>query len=395
MPRRPRISRPARRVTRRSGAKVVLLIGTRKGAFLLRGDAARRRFSIEGPQMLGTIVHDLVLDPRDRRTLLLAARTGHLGPTLFRSTDLGRTWREARRPPAFARAESGDKSNGRSVEAVFWLTAGHPSQPGVWLAGTAPHGLFRSTDGGDTWEGIEGFNRNPIGVEWAEPYFSSTPAGALTHSVLVDPRDPGHLYVALSIGGLFESRDGGATWRPLNKGVAADFLPDKDPEYGHDPHCVVLHPLRPDRLYQENHCGIYRLDRPGETWQRIGKNMPEEIGDIGFPIVVHPRDPDTAWVFPMDGTTVWPRTSPGGRPAVYRTSDAGAIWRRQDRGLPRAQAWFTVLRQAFAADDRDPVGLYFGTTSGEIWMSGNEGRSWRCLVSHLPQVHSVAVASPD
>jgi photosystem II stability/assembly factor-like uncharacterized protein len=227
-----------------------------------------------------------------------------------------------------------------------------------------------------------------------EGFIGSTPGGPLTHSILVDPRDPAHLYIGLSTGGFFESLDGGSSWKPLNKGVAAYFLPVKDPEYGHDPHCVALHPAKPDRLYQQNHCGIYRLDRPSEAWKRIGRAMPKEVGDIGFPIVLHPRDPDTVWVFPMDGTTVWPRTSPGGRPAAYRTRDAGRTWQRQDRGLPPKQALFTVMRQAFTADAFDPVGLYFGTTSGEIWMSPDEGITWRALAAHLPYVLSVTAAVP-
>ncbi|MBI5090499.1 MAG: glycosyl hydrolase, partial [Actinobacteria bacterium] len=151
-----------------------------------------------------------------------------------------------------------------------------------------------------------------------------------------------------------------------------------------------MHPLMPDRLYQQNHCGIYRLDRPGERWERIGDNMPREVGDIGFPVELHPRDPDTAWVFPMDGTDVWPRTSPDGRPAVYVTRDAGASWTRLDSGLPR-RGWFTVKRQAMTTDDRDPVGVYFGTTSGEIWGSSDEGATWSRIAEHLPEIYSVEV----
>ena len=383
--------------------RVVLLVGTRKGAWVLVGDAERRRFRVEGPHFLGCIVNHVVLDPRDRRTLLASAKTGHLGPTIYHSNDLGRTWTEATRPPAFPKVPDADSgaANGptgtpamkpRAVDANFWLTPGHISQPEVWWAGTVPHGLFRSHDGGATWDGIDGFNRNPAGVSWDAPGFFATPDGAITHSVLIDPRDADHMYVGMSIGGLFETRDGGVHWSPLNRGVAADFLPDPTVPYGHDPHCVALHPKNPDRLYQANHCGTYRLDRPGETWERIGGNMPKEIGDIGFPIVLHPRDPDTAWVFPMDGTTVWPRTSPGGRPALYRTRDAGATWERQDGGLPKAQAWFTVKRQAMTADAGDPVGLYFGTTSGEIWGSTDEGRTWRPILSHLPQILSIVAA---
>ncbi|MGH9580026.1 MAG: WD40/YVTN/BNR-like repeat-containing protein, partial [Terriglobales bacterium] len=201
-----------------------------------------------------------------------------------------------------------------------------------------------------------------------------------------------HLYLGMSGGGVFESSDEGKSWRPLNQGVLADFLPEKYPEYGQDPHCVQLHPLMPDRLYQENHCGVYRLDRPGDVWQRIGENLPKKIGDIGFGIVLHPRLPETVWVIPMDGTTVWPRTSIDGKPAVYRTANGGRTWQRQDKGLPRGQAWFTVKRQAFCADVRRPLGLYFGTTSGELWMSANEGAQWRQIAAHLPHIYSVVAA---
>jgi hypothetical protein len=200
------------------------------------------------------------------------------------------------------------------------------------------------------------------------------------------------MYIATSTGGVFESRDRAATWAPLNRGVEVTFQPDPYPEYGQDAHSIAVHPLDPDRLYQQNHCGIYRLDRPSDIWKRIGLAMPPEIGDVGFSVVVHPRDIDTAWVFPMDGTTVWPRTSPGGKPAVYRTRDGGERWERQDRGFPTEQAWFTVKRQAFCADEGDPVGLYLGTTGGEVWMSENEGAAWRQIAAHLPEIYSVVAA---
>jgi hypothetical protein len=178
----------------------------------------------------------------------------------------------------------------------------------------------------------------------------------------------------------------------LNRGVAADFLPDPDAPYGHDPHCVRVHPSQRDVVYQQNHCGIYRLDRAANRWTRIGENMPKDIGDIGFPLALHPRDPKTLWVFPMDGGTVWPRMPIGGKPAVYGSRDAGASWQRLDQGLPREQAWFTVKRQAFAPDMLDPAGLYFGTTGGEVWASRDEGRGWECIRMHLPHVYSVETA---
>jgi len=370
-------------------SRVTLMVGTRKGAFLLHGDPSRHQWRIDGPHFLGAIANHLLLDPRDGRTLLMAARTGHLGQTIFRSSDWGKNWVEATTPPAFPKAPAGAESAAaKAVDHVFHLSPGHASQPGVWWAGTSPPGIFRSEDAGTTWAGVPGFNEEL--VPSISEAIGAVPGGAITHSILVDPADASHMYVGISTGGIFESCDAGRRWRPLNKGVAADFIPTPDPEYGHDPHCIAIHPARPDRLYHQNHCGIYRLDRPGETWERIGRNMPTEIGDIGFPIVLHPRDPDTAWVIPMDGTTIWPRTSVAGRPAVYRTSNAGAAWERQDDGLPREQAWLTIKRQAFGADNCDPVGLYFGTTSGELWMSATEGESWRLITQHLPEIFSVS-----
>lgn len=369
---------------------VTVLIATRKGAFLLRGDGSRKKWKLSEPILLGNIIHHLVADPRDGRTLLMAARTGHLGPTVFRSDNGGKSWKEAKTPPAFPKAAEG----GRVVDHVFWLTPGHVSEPGVWYAGTSPQGLFRSDDGGDTCGGVSGFNDHPMRPAWTGGSQDATPDGPKMHSVLVDPRNPNHLYIGMSSGGVFESTSRGADWKPLNAGCAADFLPQKDPEYGHDPHCLQLHPLDPDVLYQQNHCGIYRMRRPEGRWVRIGDNMPKKVGDIGFPMTLHPRDPATVWVFPMDGTAVWPRTSPDGRPAAYVTRNGGKKWKRQDRGLPE-RAWYTVKRQAMAADSHDPVGLYFGTTCGEVWGSRNEGDRWIPLASHLPHVYSIEVAEQE
>jgi len=340
--------------------------------------------------MLGNIVHHIVLDPRDRRTILMAARTGHLGPTVFRSADFGKKWKEAEKPPAFPKAEEGQK--GLVLDHVFWLAPAHASEAGAWYAGSSPQGLFRSEDEGTSWEGVAGFNQNPMRETWTGGERDGTPDGPKMHSILIDPRDPNHMYIGMSSGGVFESRNKGVSWKPLNQGCAADFIPIPDPEYGHDPHCVRLHPLMPDRLYQQNHCGIYRMERAEGRWIRIGKNMPKKVGDIGFPLALHPRDPDTVWVFPMDGTAVWPRTSPEGKPAAYVTRNAGKTWKRQDNGLPSSQAWWTVKRQAMTADTRDPVGIYFATTSGEVWGTRNEGERWTCLARHLPHVYSVEVA---
>jgi hypothetical protein len=366
-----------------------LYLSTRKGLWIATAGADRRTWKLSDPTFLGTQCHHMVLDPRDRKTILAASRQWHLGPTVFRSLDGGATWKEAATPPQFPKGEP----RGRAVDHVFWLTPGHASEPGVWYAGTSPKGLFKSDDHGVTWAPVSGFNDHPEQAKWVGSDKDETPDGGKLHSILVDPRDPAHLYLSMSGGGTFESTDRGADWKPLNLGVAMDFAPPKEDgseyPFGHDPHCVVLHPQRPDRLWQQNHCGIYKIDRPSDRWERVGKNMPAEIGDIGFGVVSHPREPDTAWVFPMDGGGNWPRTSPAGKPSVYMTRDAGKSWARRDEGFPREQAWWTVKRQAFCSDDRDPVGLYFGTTNGEVWASDDEGASFHCLFRHLPHVYAV------
>jgi len=370
---------------------VTLLIGTRKGAFTLKSDRTRRAWKLSAPTFLGHIIHHVVGDPRDRRTMLMAASTGHLGPTLFRSTDAGNTWNESSAPPAFPKLPEGEK--GRTVNHTFWLTPCHANEPGAWYAGTSPQGLFRSDDGGATWKPFSSINDDPQYREWMGTVQDGTPDGPKLHSIIVDPRDPTHLYFAMSGGGVHESTDGGKTFRPLVQGMDVVEGFDAATITFHDPHCVRLCPSNPARLYQQNHCGIYRLDRPSTTWVRIGKNMPKNVGDIGFPIVVHPRDADRAWVFPMDGSTVWPRVSPGGKPAAYVTHNGGKTWMRQDKGFPRANAWWTVKRQAMTLDIQEPVGLYLGTTSGEIWASRNEGAAWTCIARHLPEIYSVEASA--
>jgi len=378
---------------------LTLIVSTRKGVFFLQPKAGAA-WQLSEPVFLGHIINHTVLDPRDGRTLLAAALTGHLGPTVFRSEDAGQTWTEARQPPAFDKAAPGETP--RVISHTFWISPGHPDEPGTWWAGSSPQALWTSTDAGVSWQSVRGFNDHPDYEIRTEDPQAGTPDGPVLHSILVDPRDAAHMYFGLSGGGVYETTDHGENWQALNRGMATT---SSDPEtegmetdYGdlawqeigpqHDPHRVQLHPSNPDILFQQNHCGIYRVERPADTWERIGRNMPAEVGDIGFVMGVHPVDPDTCWVFPMDGTDVWPRTSPDGRPAVFRTRDAGASWERQDEGLPE-RGWFTVKRQAMSVAGADPVGVYFGTTSGELWGSPDAGESWSCLAAHLPEIYSI------
>ncbi|MCB9685252.1 MAG: glycosyl hydrolase [Alphaproteobacteria bacterium] len=366
-----------------------LYISTRKGLWIADGGPSGDTFELRGPTFLGQQCHHCVLDPRDGRTLLLASRQWHLGPTVFRSDDGGRTFVEAEHPPRFAKGDA----RGRAVDHVFWLTPGHADEPGVWYCGTSPQGLFRSEDGGRSWEPVSGYVDHPDQQKWAGGDKDQTPDGGKLHSVLVDPRDPARLFVSMSGGGTFTSGDRGATWSPMNQGVDMDFAPPppegEEYPYGHDPHHMVQHPTSPDRFWQQNHCGIYRRDGVDGRWIRVGRNMPADVGDVGFPVVVHPKDPDTAFVFPMDGTKDWPRTPPHGRPAMYLTRDGGETWQRRDAGLPTEQAWWTVKRQAMCGDGRDPLGIYLGNTNGEVWRTRDEGASFECLFRHLPHVYAI------
>ncbi len=373
--------------------RTMVLVATRKGAWLYYGDASRDTWRVDGPHFLGHVLNHVVLDPRDRRTLLAAAKTGHLGPTIFRSTDRGTTWKEAARPPAFPKAKEGEGR--RAVDHTFWLAPAHASQEDAWYAGTSPQGLFRSADGGASWEPFSCIHDDPRYQAWMGGPQDGTPDGGKLHSIIVDPRDASHLYFAMSGGGVHESLDGGKSFAPLVDGLEVVEGFDPVNVAFHDPHCVRLCPSNPDRLYQQNHCGLYRLDRPSKTWRRIGRSMPKEVGDVGFPMVVHPRNADVAWMLPMDGTAVWPRTSPGGKPAVYTTRNAGESWQRLDAGLPEKQAWWTVKRQAMSADAGDPPALYFGTTSGELWMGRDEGNRWTCIARHLPEIYAVEACEID
>jgi len=370
----------------RATGDILLLVGTRKGGFILRGDSKRKEWDTTREIMIGSTIHHIVMDPRDARTILMTERGGHLGPTIHRSTDLGKTWSEATTPPAFRPSE-----DGRAIHHNFWLSPGHATEPGVWYLGTSPQGLFQSKDSGATWSPVDGFNEHPSFADWAGALGDAPPGGSTLHSILIDPRDANHIYVSMSGGGVFESRDHGANWATLNKGVLSDFLEVQDAEYGHDPHATRMNALDPDRLYQQNHCGVYTMKRQDGVWVRVGDKLPKGISDHGFPIVTHPRDPKTAWIFPNEAFP-YARVPHEGKPATFVTHNAGKTWKRQDGGMPAKEGWFTIKRQAMNSDTRDPLGLYFGTTGGEIWASRNEGETWSRIGDHLPEIFSVEVA---
>ena len=251
---------------------------------------------------IGAVVNDMVMDSRGTSRTILMGRALAYCPTAFASTDLGKSWKETTKPPAFPKAPESEK--GISVHHNFWISPA-TSEPRAWYLGTSPQGLFRSEDDGVTWERVNGFSQHPLFKTWWNPPDEGPPDGPTLHSVMIDPRDANHMYLCLSGGGAFESHDKGRDWYPLNKGLVSDFLPVPDAEVGHDPHRVEMNPLDPDRFYMQNHVGVYAMDRKKGVWENIGKKLPKPYSDHSYPIVTHPRDPDTVWIFPLDGLSRW------------------------------------------------------------------------------------------
>jgi photosystem II stability/assembly factor-like uncharacterized protein len=347
---------------------VTILVGTRKGLFHLQSDD-RQTWALDAPQLEGWDVFHAVVDARDGM-LYVAGNTFPYGGTVQRSADMGETWE---RSDQIAMPED----TGLTLEKTWHVRPGR--EPGELWLGAAPGALFRSTDGGATFDPVTSLISHPTRDRW-----NPGAGGMCCHSVQLDPDDPNRMYVAISAAGSFRTDDGAETWVPVNKNVAADFMPEKYPEVGQCVHKLLVHPARPERLWQQNHCGVYRSDDRGDTWERLdGNGLPS---GFGFPIMIHPRDPDTAWVVPEQADLN--RVTAEGRLGVYRTTDAGASWELQANGLPD-QAWTGVLREASSFDALDPVGLYFGTQGGSVWVSPNEGDDWIEAASNLPPILSV------
>jgi photosystem II stability/assembly factor-like uncharacterized protein len=353
---------------------VLLLVGTTKGLFLLDASGELRN-----PIAQGASFPSVAFDPRNRR--LLAAKTSFFwGTGVVYSDDLGQSWVEPEAPnlkfPAGIEA---------TITQAWQILPATSAEPDVVYVGVEPAALFRSADGGKTFELVRGLWDHPHRPTW-------TPGGGglCLHTILQDPRDPNKLAVAISTGGVYRSDDGGGSWRSSNTGIRADFNPEDQrfPEYGQCVHKVARDAANPDRLFLQNHGGIYRSDDHGQTWNDIGAGVPS---DFGFPMVAHPHTSGTAYVIPNgDAFNRW---TPDARLRVYRTSDAGASWQGLTRGLPQKDAYITVLRDAFTSDELAPSGLYFGTRSGELYASADDGDSWELLAEHLPPVLMVRAAT--
>jgi hypothetical protein len=362
----------------RSG-DVLLLIGTVKGAFLLRSNAGRARWDVAGPYFHGHGVYAMAYDGRDGRHRLWASTNNYWGTFLRSSDDFGKSWTTPLEATVKFPADCGV-----SLQNI-WQIGLSPHDPDLMYCGVEPAALFESRDGGGTWALVRGLFEHPHRPRW-------TPGnGGLTlHSIVPDPSEPGRIYTAISAGGVYRTDDGGGTWRACNRGIRVVFQPEKYPEFGQCVHKIVLHPARPERLFLQNHWGLYRSDDRGETWRDIASGVPS---DFGFAMVAHPRDPDTVFILPIESDEF--RCTPEGKLRVYRTRNAGASWEPLTRGLPQKGAFETVLRDGMATDGLAPAGIYFGTRSGQVFGSRDEGKTWKRLVGGLPAIVCVRAAWID
>ena len=350
--------------------KVLILVGTKKGAFVLESDAARQSWELRGPYCETWPMNHVIADPATG-TIHAGGGSEWFGPAVWKSGDLGATWTHSSAGLAYLEGEA-------PIKAVWSLAKSGASL----YAGVDPAGLFRSDDGGETWSHLAGLRNHP-----SRPHWNPGGAGLILHSLLPHPDDDRRLWVGISAAGVFHTADGGETWETRNRGTRADFMPEDQryPEFGQCVHCLVMAAGMPDRLYQQNHCGMYRSDDGGRHWTSIEAGLPSSFG---FPAAAHPRDPSMLYLLPLNGDSAG-RYVPDGKAAVWRTRDGGETWEDLRDGLPQGNTYFGVLRQAMATDRLEPAGVYFGTSTGSLYASADEGDSWTCVAQHLPTVLSV------
>jgi len=356
---------------------VLVLAGTMKGAFLLRSTARRARWEIAGPYFHGQQIYALAWDGRDGRHRVWASTTNMWGSFLRSSDDYGRTWTDPVEAPIRFPADSG-----ATLKNIWQILMGRPTEPNVMYCGVEPAALFESCDDGQNWSLVRGLFDHPHRPRWMPGM-----GGLALHTILLDPQSNERMYVAISAGGVYATEDGGRTWQARNRGVRVVYTPDKYPEFGQCVHKITLHPARPERLFLQNHWGLYRSDNYGEGWQDIAHGVPS---DFGYTIVAHPHDPGCVYIVPIESDEF--RCTPEGRLRVYRTRNAGESWEALTRGLPQKRAYETVLRDSMAVDSLEPAGIYFGTRSGQIYASPDDGKNWERIAEGLPPVVCVKAA---
>jgi photosystem II stability/assembly factor-like uncharacterized protein len=369
----PRAAKP-----RYSAGDVLVLVGTMKGAFVLSSDESRKKWRVDGPHFPGEAVYALAYDERGGRCRVLAGtKSNHWGPTIRLSDDFGKTWsgpeRQAVRFP---------EASGLSLEQVWQIRPGRAEEPDRLWCGVEPAALFESNDGGESWTPVEGLLNHEHRKQWMPGG-----GGLCLHTIVVDPTNRQRMAIAISTAGFYRTDDGGKSWSPRNKGVRAVFLPNKYPEFGQCVHKVAHHPSHPERLFLQNHWGLYRSDDWGDSWQDVANGVPS---DFGFAMQMHPHDADTVYIVPLQSDEF--RVVPEAKLRVYRTRDGAKSWEPLTQGLPQANAYESVLRDGMAADTHDPAGIYFGTRSGKVFASANAGDSWKEIADALPSICCVKAA---
>jgi len=377
------MSDPRRTFARMSGVRV--LVGTRKGAFVLTSDERRAQWEVAGPHFPGWETYHVAGSPADPDRLYAAPSTGWFGQVIQRSDDGGLTWTPVGNEFTYAGTPGPHQWYDGTPHpwefARVWHLEPSPTDPDVVYAGVEDAALFRTTDGGTTWSELPGLREHGSGAKW-----QPGAGGMCLHTIVLDPADDQRMFVAISAAGVFRTDDGGVTWQPINKGLLSDGIPSPAAEVGHCVHRLAQHPARPQTLYMQKHWDVMRSDDGGDSWQEVSGDLPT---DFGFPIAVHAHEPETVYVVPI--TSDSHHFPPEGRLRVYRSRTGGHEWEPLTNGLPQSDCYVNVLRDAMAVDSLPECGVYFGTTGGQVYASADGGDSWTAVVRDLPAVLSVEV----
>ena len=364
-----------------SGVRV--LVGTRKGAFILTADGKRERWDVSGPHFGGWEIFHMKASPADPNRIFAAQSSGWFGQVMQRSSDGGKTWETVGNKFAYdgptGTHQWYDGTPHPWEFAKVWHVEPSLEDPDTVYAGIEDAALFKSTDGGQTWHELAGLRTHSTGSLW-----QPGAGGMCLHTILLDPSKPGRIFVAISSAGAFRSDDGGKSWRPINKGLKSEGIPDPTAEVGHCVHRIAMHRSRPGTLFMQKHWDVMRSDDAGDTWHEVSGNLPS---DFGFPIDVHAHEPETIYVVPIKSDSE--HYPPDGRLRVYCSRTGGNEWEALTNGLPQRHCYTNVLRDAMAVDALDPCGVYFGTTGGQVFCSPNGGDRWVPIVEHLPSVVAV------
>ena len=366
-----------------SGVRV--LAGTRKGAFILTSDGTRKQWEVSGPHFAGWEIYHVKGSPADPGRLYASQSSGWSGQVIQRSDDGGATWAPVDNQFAYQGIPGTHQWYDGTPHpwefARVWHLEPSLDDPDVVYAGVEDAGLFRTVDGGQSWQELPKLRGHETGPSW-----QPGAGGMCLHTILLDPEQQGRMFAAISAAGAFRSDDAGQTWRPINHGLQSEGIPDPDAEVGHCVHRLAMHPSRPDVLFMQKHWDVMRSDNGGESWREISGNLPS---DFGFPIDVHAHEPDTIYVVPITSDAL--HFPPEGKLRVYRSRTGGDDWEPLTTGLPQENCYVNVLRDAMAVDSLDSCGVYFGTTGGQVYASADSGDSWEPIVRDLPAVLSVEV----